>query len=384
MKKIGLAVCYNAKNFGSQLQLLANAKKIEELGYQVEIIRYNKKVTPVFVLQTIPRLFNIRFLRGKLRSLQKRKSKAADPEIAKNLSLRRARFNQFADAHFPASSEPYAGWETLVKKAKENYDGFVCGSDQLWLPNNLGSHFYTLEFAPDNKPKIAYSTSFGVSEIPWFQKTGTAKYLNRFQSLSTREIAGSRIIEELTGRKAQVVCDPTMLYDADDWNAILPSKRIIEQPYIFAYFLGTNPSHRKAAEELKEKTGLTLVTCPFADSFVASDKDFGDVQMYDMDSADFVNLIRHAEFVLTDSFHGTVFSILNHRQFLTFNRFQEGKDSRNSRIDSLCTMLDLHNRRYTGQIDAIFDSVNYEQVEQRLHAFRSESIQYLKDALQKV
>lgn len=196
MKKIGLAVCYDTKNFGSQLQVLATVKKVEELDCKPEIIRYKKKITPTFIVQTIPRLFNISFVKSKLFGNQKDKALKSKPFYQKQVQQRNQRFNAFVDKYFaPLFSESYGGWETLVAKCKKNYDAFLCGSDQLWLPNNLGSHFYTLEFAPDNKPKIAYATSFGVSQIPDGQKKATAKYLNRFQHLSTRELAGQKYVQ---------------------------------------------------------------------------------------------------------------------------------------------------------------------------------------------
>lgn len=381
MKKIGLAVCYDTKNFGSQLQVLATIKKIEELGYATEIIRYKKKLTPTFILQTIPRLFNLPFIQAKLASKKKQKEIKKYPTIASNVSTRNKRFGKFVDNYFTNLSKLYAGWETLVKESSTNYDLYLCGSDQLWLPHNLGSHFYTLEFAPENKPKIAYATSFGVSRIPNIQKKSTARYLNRFQSLSTREIEGQKIIEELTGKKAHVVCDPTLLFSADGWSNFVADKRVIEEPYIFCYFLGTNLEHRKVANKFKQKTGLKMVVCPFLDNFVEMDQTFGDIQMFDMDSADFVNLIRHAEYVLTDSFHGSVFSILHHKKFLTFNRFKDGTNSRNSRIDSLFTLLGLGDRRFAGNIDDVKNEIDYISVEEQLFKLRSKSVEYLSNAL---
>lgn len=381
VKKIGLAVCYDTKNFGSQLQLLANIKKIEELGYETEIICYEKRLTPVFIMQTIPRLFNLRFVRSKLSAKRKKMKINKNKEVFRNVSIRRERFDHFVEEHFTNISKPYKGWETLVKESAKNYDAFLCGSDQLWLPNNLGSHFYTLEFAPINKTKIAYATSFGVSEIPKFQRRNTAKYLKRFQALSTREMAGSKIIEDLIGEKAQVVCDPALLFDAADWANLITDSKVIEGEYIFCYFLGTNQEHRKIAEQLRKRTGLKLVTCPFLDHFVESDQYFGDIQMYDLDAFDFINLIRHAKYILTDSFHGTVFSILHHKKFLTFNRFNNGTNSRNSRIDSLCTLLGLNERRYTDNVKVIENEIDYEQVEEKLKSFRYDSIKYLKNAL---
>lgn len=381
MKKVGLAVCYDTKNFGSQLQVLATIKKIEELGYDTEIIRYKKKLTPAFILQTIPRLFNASFVKTKLDSKNKKKKIEKYPEIARNVAVRNNRFNGFAKKYFTNLSEPYGGWETLVRESAEKYDTFLCGSDQLWLPNNLGSHFYTLEFAPDHKKKIAYATSFGVSQIPDRQKKATAKYLNRFQYLSTRELAGQKIIEELTGKKANVVCDPTLLFDAEDWAQMIPNKKVVKEPYVFCYFLGTNEEHRDASNEFKKKTGLKIVTCPYLDNFVETDQQFGDIQLFDMDAEDFVNLVRHAEYILTDSFHGSVFSILHYKKFMTFNRFNAGANSRNSRIDSLCTLLGLSARRYDGNVMNVKKDIDYIGVEERLDKLRAGSIKYLETAL---
>lgn len=384
MKKIGLSVCYDTKNFGSQLQVLATVKKIEESGYQTEIIRYKKKLTPRFVLQMLPRLFNGYFVSNKLANYKKKKKIASHPVINEQVSIRNKRFDAFVTKYFTNLSKPYCGWENLVRETAEAYDGFLCGSDQLWLPSNLGSHFYTLEFAPENKTKIAYATSFGVSQIPWYQKRRTAKYLKRFQSVSTREIAGSRIIEDLTGKEPQVVCDPTLLFDARGWADMIPDNRIIEGDYVFCYFLGDNPEHRQEALKLKEKTGVKLVTCPFLDNFVEEDRSFGDIQMFDMDAADFVNLIRHAEYILTDSFHGSVFSILHHKKFITFNRFNAGNNSRNSRIDSLCTLLGLEERRFQGDVQAVCRDIDYDPVEEKLEKLRLDSCAYLIKALKEV
>lgn len=238
-----------------------------------------------------------------------------------------------------------------------------------------------MEFAPENKPKLAYATSFGVSEIPPNLKKATARYLNRFQHLSTREIAGQKIICELTGKKVPVVCDPTLLFDAEGWAGIIRDQRILDEPYVFCYFLGTNPEHRRQAQEFSKRTGLEIVSCPFLDHFVKEDITFGDVQLFDMDAADFVNLIRHAEYILTDSFHGSVFSILHHKKFMTFNRFAGTANSRNSRIDSLCALLGLGERRYNGNVMDVQKDVDYTLVDDRLERLREESIQYLKEAL---
>lgn len=229
---------------------------------------------------------------------------------------------------------------------------------------------------------MAYATSFGVSEIPNNLKKGYKKFLNRFQFLSTREIAGQEIIKELTGKNAKVVCDPTLLFNSEQWMKILPEEKVISEKYIFCYFLGDNNEHRNQAEILSQKTGYKIVTIPFLDNFVERDLTFGDYKMFDIDTKDFVNLIRNAEYVLTDSFHGSIFSILNHKKFITFNRYTSGKGSRNSRIDSLCHLLNLNDRRFEKNIlDNIFNDIDYDNVEIKLNELRNASISYLIDSL---
>ena len=136
MEKIGLAVCYDTKNFGSQLQVLATIKKIEELGCDTEIIRYKKKVTPQFILQTIPRLIDPSFVKAKIASKNRNKVIKQHQDIYKNVVIRNKRFDSFVKAYFTKLSVPYAGWETLVKESSRNYDAFLTRAFRLrcWRP----------------------------------------------------------------------------------------------------------------------------------------------------------------------------------------------------------------------------------------------------------
>jgi len=385
MKKVGLCVCYDTKNYGSQLQVLATIKKVAELGYDYEIIRYKKKFTLPFILKSLTRLANPYFVRIKINGIRKKIVISKYPEIKKQVNIRNKRFYEFVEQYFEKLSVPYYGYNELVQGTK-NYDGFLVGSDQLWLPSNMGSKFYNLLFVPEKYPKIAYATSFGVSQIPWYQKRRTKNYLNRFNRISTREIRGSEIIKELTGKNVEVVCDPTLLFDSREWDKMIPHKQVIKESYIFCYFLGTNIKHRDVANELSKKTGLQIVSIPFLDNFVKEDLNFGNIKLFDIDAVDFVNIIRNAEFVLTDSFHGSVFSILYHKKFITFNRFSnESKNSRNSRIDSLCKLLGLEQRRYSGDIyNSIIKDIDYNAVDMKLEKLRVNSEKYLREALEEI
>lgn len=384
MKKIGICACYDTKNYGSMLQAFATQIAIDKLGFESEYIVYKKKRTLAFVLKQIPRFLNANLMHDKFLGMQKKAKLRKYPKIRENDNIRCLAFKRFQKRYYKSFSSEYYGYDAL-KVGARHYDSVVVGSDQLWTPGGLASNFYNLMFVPDEINKISYATSFGVGTIPWYQKKRTKQYLDRINYLSVREIKGSELIKKLTDRNAKVVSDPTLLLSKLQWDELIPLKRLVSYPYIFCYFLGENPEHRKIATELQLKTGLKIVTTPFLDSFVSEDINFGDEHLFDVAPDDFVNLIRGAEYIVTDSFHGSIFSILNHKKFVTLNRFKEGsKNSRNSRIDSLCSILGLQERRYVADIfKTISKEIDYDVVDKKIEVLRSESMEYLQNALHK-
>lgn len=244
--------------------------------------------------------------------------------------------------------------------------------------------FFNLLFVDENIRKIAYASSFGVSEIPSFQRKETGKYLDRFYRIGVREESGKKIVESLSTKKAQVVADPTLLLTSEEWTEeIRDSKVNTSTPYIFCYFLGTNPEARAAANELKEKTGFKIITLRHMDEFIETDEKFGDEAPYNVNPEDFVKYIKEAEYILTDSFHCSAFSIQFHKRFMTFYRFAIGKKGgRNSRIDSLFSVLQIpQDRIYKGDIAKISSKIDWDSVDNSLNLFRQESINYLREAL---
>ena len=383
MKKVGICACYDNYNYGSMLQAYATQKAISEMGYENEFISYKKKKTIKFILKSIPRAFNEYFIRAKIDEIKRNKEFNKHPEVKENIKLRKKAFIEFGKKYYENISKDYNGYKELKEGAK-NYDSVVVGSDQLWLPIGLASNFYNLMFVPDNVNKISYATSFGVSKIPWYQLKRTKRYLKRINYLSTRELKGKEIIKNVAGLEAKVVVDPTLLFNKEQWDKFVPDEKVLNEKYIFCYFLGDTIQHREEVKELAEEKKLKIVTIPHLDNFVEYDETFGDYRLYDVDPAKFINLIRNAEYVCTDSFHGTVFSLLNHKKFITFNRFNEkSKNSRNSRIDSLCTQIGIQDRRYDGNIFKIDNEIEYSQVDDRIEYLRQDSREFLKKALEK-
>lgn len=382
--KIGICGCYNNHNYGSMLQAYANEFAITSLGHDCEFIRYVKKYTPIETVKQVPRLFN----GGRIGALKKAKSNKElakkYPEIQKLRAERDKSFDEFCNRTFKKVSKPYVGYAAL-REGSKNYDAVQVGSDQLWLPMGLGTNFYNLQFAAEGVRRISYATSFGVSSIPWYQRTRTADYLKKIDFLSVREQSGSDIIKDVAGLDAKVVVDPTLLLTCEQWADAIPVERMFDTPYIFCYFLGPNPLCRSEALALREKSGLPIVVLKHLDDIMPEDESFGDYSPYNVNPAGFVNLIRGAEYVLTDSFHGSVFSTIHHKRFATFYRFAQGnKQSRNSRIDNLLGHLGLEDRLVTNQggvETSMGVDVDFGMVDKKLASWRDDSWEFLRGAL---
>lgn len=381
---LGLCICYYNYNFGSMLQAYATVKEIEKRGIDYRIIRYKKKITPFFVVKNAFRLFNSTWRSEKRLIIQKKISRMLIPEYSSNTNIRNEVFQTFMQENFNKNILQCVGYNALKENTKY-FDAFLVGSDQMWSPSGLETNFYNLMFVPDEIKKISYAASFGVSEIPLYQKKRTAEYLKRINHLSVRENAGAKIIKDLTGRDALIAVDPTMLLTAAEWDEFSGFEPLYKDGYIFAYFLGNNSKYREVVNELQNKTGLKIVTLRHLDEYVQQDEQFGDECPYDLRPEGFVNLIKNAKYVCTDSFHGSVFSSLFHRQFTVFPRYSETASvSKNSRISSLLTHLGLESRMYDSSriiYDQINEQIDYELVEENRRNLISESIQFLDNAV---
>lgn len=381
---LGLCICYYNFNFGSMLQAYATVKEIEKRGIDYRIISYKKRLTIGFTAKNVFRIFNSAWRGEKKLIVQKKLSRMIVPEYAMNVCIRNAAFQAFMEENFDKKVFQCYGYDQLRRSA-EKFDAFLVGSDQMWSPSGLATNFYNLMFVPDEKKKISYASSFGVSEIPFYQKKRTAEFLNRIDYLSVRENVGVKIIRDLTGRDALVTVDPTMLLTAQEWDEFSGGDRLSEEKYIFAYFLGNNPEFRRIVKELQRKTGLKIITLRHLDEYIPQDEQFGDEAPYNLRPEGFVNLMKNAEYVCTDSFHGSVFSSLFHRQFVVFPRYSETASlSRNSRISSLLNNLGLEKRLYNPSkaIDLQADEpICYELVEIKRRKLIEKSLQFLDEAI---
>ena len=254
-------------------------------------------------------------------------------KLNKNLEIREKKFEEFRNKF--RLTKPFTTYEEIAQQC-EKYSDVLVGSDQLWLPVNVVSDYYTLNWVPNNINKVSYATSFGISSIPKKYYDKYRKFLSRIDFISVREKNACELVTDISGKDAELVCDPTLLLNKKEWLEIQEEKPIVKGNYILCYFLGKNIEHRKFAEKLKERTGYKIVSINHCDEYVKYSDKFADEIPYNIGPGEFINLIRNAKYVCTDSFHGTVFSLINKVNFFTFERFagKNIKMSTNSRIYS--------------------------------------------------
>lgn len=385
MKPIGLVTCYFHHNYGSMLQAYATEMILQKMELPYETIACcNPKdyMTANKILYIIKKLLIADWDKW-LGKRRKAKARVSFPHYAKGYKDRDAAFNAFAETMFHLS-KPTKNRNELEDLAV-NYSAFVVGSDQLWKTDSVEHGYYTLEWVPDGIKKVAYSTSIGVKEVPWFQVEKNKRFMNRFDYIALREQSACDLVKNLTGRTdVELVLDPTLLFTGDEWMHIQEEKPLTEGKYIFCYLLGNNPNQRILIKEVAAKTGYKIVALQHLDDYIPSDEGFADEAPY-VGPHEFLNYIRNAKMVFTDSFHCSVFSILYHKNFFTFSRFADGaKQSTNTRIDNLLNIAGLSDRRMTAHKTSDFVlnfNGTFEGVDERIENMRKSSWNYLNKAL---
>ena len=385
-KKVGIVSCYFKNNYGSMLQAYATKKVLDNNNIDNETINinYNTDFSKGKKKYYLTQIFNFNFIKSKLGMVKMKFDVKLNKKLRKNVSIRNKKYKEFRNEfNLSRSNNTY---EDLKKQAIERYSDVIVGSDQLWLPVNVVADYYTLNWVPDNINKISYSTSFGVSNIPTKYNEQYKHFLKRINHLSVREDTGVKLIKDIAGIDAKLVCDPTILLTKEEWDDVAVKERIIKDKYILCYYLGSNIEHRKFAERLREKTGYKIVSLNHADEYVKYSDKFCDIDPYDIGPKEWINLVKNAEYVCTDSFHGTVFSLIYNKKFFNFRRYKAtAKASTNSRLDSLLKIVKVSNERIlTGEedIDKVLKyQIDFDTVNKELNKFREDSKKWLLDSI---
>jgi len=276
-------------------------------------------------------------------------------------------------------SEKYDSFEEL-KSISMQYGAVICGSDQIW--NNDGSinPFYYLQFA-DKSKRIAYAPSIARDYIDDRFVETFSKYVQQIKYLSIREKQGAQLIKKITGREATVVLDPTLLLNKEQWEKQLPNNHELEnRKYIFCYFLTKNDTYYNEVLKLSKKLNVEIITPTIF-------RNHNDTSQ-NVDFFEFLNLIRYAQFVVTDSFHGVAFSLNFCKQFAVYKRFKDSyKGTQNSRIYNVLNEFNLNDMLITenNKLEQVISNIkDYENISNILDEKRQDSLEYLNRALKSV
>lgn len=377
-KKIGIVTILKVNNYGAELQAYATQKVLQLMGYDAEIIDY--------LFYKNPRHKRTRMSRPTARmSLKKHLEECLFPIIAnwktrrfrKAQNERNAKFEEFHREN-TRMSVCYDTFDKL-KSAKLNYDVIMTGSDQVWNPGIYSSlDPYLLRFGDEKMKRMAYAASFGVSQVPDDLRNYYNEALNRYSAIGVREDNAVNLVRSLSGKEATLVLDPTLLLDKEQWMKVAkPVEGLPDNPFVLIYELSDIPYIKQVAMYISEKTGLPIVRiCKNASP---EDKESKIMNIIDAGPAEFLYLFDKAEYVVTNSFHGTAFSVNFGKQFYTV--IPLGK-SNNSRQKSILKLMGCEDRMLTeGREMPAIERLDTDRILVRLKEERQKSINFLKNAI---
>lgn len=376
MKKVGLLTYHGAINYGSVLQAYALQQTICKLGNTCEIIDFRpKKQSDIYALFRKPNsIKNIIIDAWALLDygFMKRRNNSFDDFMTNRLSL--------------SSKKLLTGKE--VEELKDDYDIFCAGSDQIW---NLSAPDYDSVYFMNftGKRRFSYAASMGgVSNLDYWQKVAKnqlkdLELVDTLDVVSVREKSAVSLLQNYTSKEIKVVLDPTLLMDKEQWEPII-GKRVIKGKYIFLYSIGYSEEVYQLAKRLSELYHMPMITVY---ALRTNYKYFSKgVKRAKYESPeDFLSLIKNAEFVVTNSFHGTVFSINFQKEFWIAARHDEqGNAVVDERLENILSKTELLDRIVDVNSSESVEyqtKIDYESVSKSLKPLVDDSIEYLKKGL---
>lgn len=348
MKKIGLLTFCDTTNFGSWLQTYALYKKIKDLGYEIEVIRY--------ICDGIE-------LREKL-TIKKLKSLPIESII---LQVKKQLCFSIYTLMNMKISKKYRRDD--IYKTNKKYVNFLLGSDLVWDLNiTYGDTTYLFDFLEDDKVRFAYAASSGRDYIPDSQREIFTKCLKKFNYITVRESGMVSDIENISGCSVYNVCDPTLLIEGSEWKKFV-NKDNCNGKYVLLYFVDGHGNLSRIAKKYARENGLELL---------AINRDFNidvDNQINPISISEFLSYIYYAEKIFTASYHGMMFSIIFNKQF-AFYPFAPA-----TRMLSVAKRFDVENMNIESNSFDVNQHIDYKLVNNRVYDFREESIKHLNNML---
>lgn len=352
--RIGIITFHKSYNYGSVLQAFALVQYLTKLGHEAKIIDFTY----------LDDFRQYHLFRSKTRFV-------VDLYRLKNNYKRKINFERFQKNYLNLTSQSYRDGQNM-DDLNNDFDGFICGSDQIWnieCTRRVVPEFF-LSFAKDEKLKIAYAPSVANESFKGNQKL-LEKYIGRLDYVSVREKSTINLVQPYTSNKVIDTLDPTLLLNKNDYRKIEQKSKYAQEKYIFFYQLEDNNDLIQWVNDLSKNKNLRVVYIYRKKLRKLKNA----VYAYGISPNEFLYLVDHAEYVVTNSFHATVFSILFEKKFCTFKT-----RGSSSRMVDLLKMLGLPNRIYSGNFN-IDNDIDYKLAIQKLEKSRKGSIQFLTEAL---
>lgn len=367
--KIGGLTFHSAYNFGSNLQAYALQQYINKLAEEYNIpIDYS-----IINLRTRAqdKIYNYKLNGNILKRIFKQ------IVFGKKLKKRQENFERFINNKLNTTIK-YSTREDIIYDNKF-YDVCITGSDQIW---NLMAYDFDWSYFLDSitcKKKISYAVSSGPKkrEISKEEKERITRLLKDYDAISVREEGTKEFISQFTDKDIELNMDPTILLDKEEWNQIINSKKIIEEPYILYYSLRPSKLRTKYLQEMSKKMNMKIVV---ANPSYKYDIVGGFVRKYESGPLEFLNLLKNAKLVISSSFHGTIFSVILNVPFYALN----GKND--YRISTLLKVMKLEERMIM-EGDNLEDiarnayNIDFNIANEMLKKEREKSKQYLVNSL---
>lgn len=366
--KIGIITFQNAHNWGAILQLYALKTYLQDQGHNVKVINY---INPA-IAKKYTKERKIDYKVTDIKSSIKVLFKVVNNIYSKKQYLRKWQlFDDFIKKYILDNDIKKYNKDDIEKL---NLDYIICGSDQIWNPNLTDGLDETYFGAQKEKIKnISYAASMGIKELPQEEEIKFKRYIKKLNSISVREQTLKDYIERITDKKVEKVLDPTLLLDKSKYEEI--EGKIDNKNYLLIYTLEKNKKLLKIAKFIAKQKGLKIIELSYEKDL----RNLGHKQVADIGPREFLGLIKNAKFVITNSFHGTVFSIILNKQFYTIP-----VEKVNSRIEEILKITGLEQRQinYIEEIN-LEKEIKFDSVIEKLKTEQDKSKTFLKKSLEK-
>lgn len=365
--KICTITCHDVYNHGASLQAYGLMKYLMNCGHDVEIIDYKPDY-----LSNHYNLLSIDNPKWEKNIFKKSIYLALKVPTKIPGLKRRMAFDKFTSKYLKITKKKYTSNDDL-KNNTPYADAYLCGSDQIWnsLHKNGKDPAFYLDFVPDGSIKASYAASFATDTISDEYQPMVKTRIERLDGVSVREKSGVEILKRLNINKAVNVVDPVFLLVEDDWNKL--GTREFKEKYVLIYDFDNSSLIKKIATEIVREKGYKMYTIN-PGKLKYSDKYF----TFDGPET-FVSLVRNAQFVISNSFHAAVFSVVYEKDFVIVNRTEDINTRMRDLLDDLKLNERLVNENYN--LEQVLSKVDYKESKKILNEKIGFSKKYLKDVL---